>query len=134
MENVSRPGNISLKILLVKIIFLFWILLCYLLTICRRSVLVLLLVVPLCGVLLFHFSVIFQLFRQRSVVSPDVPSVFSHYSGIPCSVFCRVFVFKYSWFYSTPCVLYLTQSRWFAHGYNASFWLILCSNIWLKVH
>ena len=94
MKTVSWPGNISIKFLLAKITF---VLNSVMLSaqLCRRSVLIVFLDVVLLfrcspGVLLFHFSVTFQLFRHRSVVPPVFRScaivpVFRHCSGVPCS-------------------------------------------------
>ena len=100
--------NISIKIVLAKRTFLFWILLCYLLNMssfCIDSISWCCFVVPLFSCLLmFHSPAVFQLFCQCSVVPPvfrcsvsvpvfrqrsGVPSVCRCFAGAPCSVVPR---------------------------------------------
>ena len=112
METISWPGNISIKVLLAKIAFLFCsILFCYLFntpTFCINSISdIVFLFCRYAGVLLFCFSVIFQLFPQCSGVmlviycsvsippliwcSPSVPR-----SVGPCSIVPVFVVWEYT--------------------------------------
>ena len=93
METVSWPGNISIKILLAKLAFLFccFVQFCYVTcSVCRGSVLVVfhdnvLLFRYYAGVLLFRFSVVFRLFRQQC--SGNAP-VFQCSVNIPPLIRC----------------------------------------------
>ena len=92
--------NFSIKFFHAKITFLFSVLLCYML---NKSSFWWYFLVLFCfsfvgcstGVLLFRYSAVFRLFRQRS----GVPSVF-WCSAIPLLV--HVPVFRCSWFCSMP--------------------------------
>ena len=107
MKNVSWPSNISIKILLAKIAFLFYsILLCYLLNMsssCIGSISWYCFVVPFISCCSFV-----PLFCDIPIVPPvfqkcaSVP-VFCQYSATD-PVFRRCSVFRCSWFYSMPWV------------------------------
>ena len=80
METVSWPGNISIKILLAKITFLFWILLCYLLnmsSLCFGNT-------SCCSLAMLVLSC--SAFLWYSDCSVSVPPLFWYSTDVPCSV------------------------------------------------
>ena len=117
--------NFSIKILLAKITFLFWILLCYLFnmsSVCIGSISWCCFVVTL-----FRCSSHVPLFRCIPIVLP----VFPCSTGIPCSAF-RCSVFGCSWFYSMSSKLHFSQTCDFAIQYTGPNFLTLKVAIYLK--
>ena len=121
METVSWPGNISIKILLAKIAFLFWILLRYLLnmsSLCIGGN-------SCCSLAMLVFSC--STFLWYSDSSANIPPLLWYSAGIPGFIVCHD-VFNFYFFILGYCLLFYPPP----HPHPPSLSLLTAQNIKIK--